>query len=169
MSWNFFFCSSSFFSAFPALFLTKFLLITNFLGRSLKNKLDTLQQNQFHLISNWTSFDLFTFIQLLPPKLSTCLDIAFPTSVFAFAFFFFFWRAFLTFCSCDGFPMGPVHCSRDPQTSFFNTTFIKNGSHSTIHTLKNYFATVFSVFSKINGIQMNPKYLKFKIPWYRNS
>ena len=51
------------------------------------------------------------------------------------------------------FLVGLVHCSRDPQTSFFNKTFIKNGSHSTIYTFKNYFATVFLVFSKISGIQ----------------
>ena len=31
----------------------------------------------------------------------------------------------------------------DPQISFFINFFIKNGSHSTIHTFKNYFATVF--------------------------
>ena len=30
---------------------------------------------------------------------------------------------------------------------FFNKTFIKNGFHDTIHTFKNYFTTVFSVFS----------------------
>ena len=30
---------------------------------------------------------------------------------------------------------------------FFNKTFIKNGSHGTIHTFKNYFATLFSIFS----------------------
>ena len=40
-----------------------------------------------------------------------------------------------------------VHCSRVPQTPLFINFFIKNGSHSTIHTFKNYFATVFSVFS----------------------
>ena len=45
-----------------------------------------------------------------------------------------------------GFSSGPVHCSWDLQTSFFNKTFIKNGFHGTIHTFKNYFATVFSVF-----------------------
>ena len=55
--------------------------------------------------------------------------------------FFFFWKCV------------PVHYSRDPQTSFFNKTFIKNGSHDTIHTFKNYFVTVFSVFNKISGIQ----------------
>ena len=45
------------------------------------------------------------------------------------------------------FVSSPVHCSRDPQTSFFNKTFIKNGSHGTIHPFKNYFVTVFSIFS----------------------
>ena len=35
----------------------------------------------------------------------------------------------------------------NPQISFFINFFIKNGSHNTIHTFKNYFATVFSVFS----------------------
>ena len=35
----------------------------------------------------------------------------------------------------------------DPQISFFINFFIKNGSHSIIYIFKNYFATVFSVFS----------------------
>ena len=35
----------------------------------------------------------------------------------------------------------------------FQQLFIKNGSHGTIHTFKIYFATVFSLFSKINCIQ----------------
>ena len=43
--------------------------------------------------------------------------------------------------------VGPVHCLWDPQTSFFNKTFIKNGPHSTIHTFKNYFVTMFLVFN----------------------
>ena len=43
-----------------------------------------------------------------------------------------------------------------PINIFFNKIFIKNGSHSTIHTFKKYFATVFSIFSKINGIQTHP-------------
>ena len=34
-----------------------------------------------------------------------------------------------------------------PQTPLFINFFTKNGSHNTIHTFKNYFATVFSVFS----------------------
>ena len=68
--------------------------------------------------------------------------------------------------------MGPVHYLRDSQISFFNNFFhykwvtyarksqisffsnffITNESHNTIHTFKNYFATVFLVFSKISGI-----------------
>ena len=35
----------------------------------------------------------------------------------------------------------------DPQISFFIKFFIKNGSYDTIHTFKNYFATVFLVFN----------------------
>ena len=50
--------------------------------------------------------------------------------------------------------MGPVHYSQDLQTSFFSNFLIKNGSHDIIHTFKNYFATVFSVF---NCIQTDPE------------
>ena len=48
----------------------------------------------------------------------------------------------------------------DPQISLFSNFFIKSGSHGTIHTFKNYFATVFSVFNfnKISSIQTNLKY-----------
>ena len=35
----------------------------------------------------------------------------------------------------------------DPQIPLFNNFFIKNGSHGTIYTFKNYFATVISVIS----------------------
>ena len=45
------------------------------------------------------------------------------------------------------FLMGLVHSSRDPQTYFFNKTFIKNRSHDTIHIFKNYFIIVFLVFN----------------------
>ena len=34
----------------------------------------------------------------------------------------------------------------NPQISLFSNFFIKNGSHGTIYTLKNYFATVFFSF-----------------------
>ena len=80
-----------------------------------------------------------------------------PTSAFQrfpFSFSFFFenvhWRFF-------AFLVGPVHCSWDPQTSFFNKTFIKNGSNDTIHIFKNYFTTVFSIFKKKSSIQTHIK------------
>ena len=56
---------------------------------------------------------------------------------------------------------GSVHCSRDPQTSLFSNFFIKNGFHDIIHTFKNYFVTVFLVFSKIICIQTDPLSLYF--------
>ena len=36
----------------------------------------------------------------------------------------------------------------DPQIPLFNNSFIKNGSYGTIHTFKNYFATMFLVLVK---------------------
>ena len=49
----------------------------------------------------------------------------------------------------------------NPQISLFSNFFIKNGFYSTIHTFKNYFDTVFSVFSfsKISFIQMNYRFI----------
>ena len=58
--------------------------------------------------------------------------------------------------------MGPIHYAQDPQTSFFTQTFIKNGSHDTIHTFKNYFTTVLLVFS----FQQNKRYLN--TPFYNS-
>ena len=52
--------------------------------------------------------------------------------------------------------VGFVYCLQDPQISLFSNFFIKNGSHDTIHTFKNYFITVFSVLKIISLIQMNP-------------
>ena len=49
--------------------------------------------------------------------------------------------------------VGLVYCSRDPQISLFSNFFIKNESHDTIHTFKNYFVTVFSVSASISSIQ----------------
>ena len=39
-----------------------------------------------------------------------------------------------------------------PTSTLLKKNF-KIGSYSTIHIFKNYFATIFSIFSKINGIQ----------------
>ena len=66
-----------------------------------------------------------------------------------------------------------VYCSRSYKLHFLATFFIKNGSHNTIYTFKNYFATVFSVsvfsFSKN---KLNPKtpgervFLHFAEKWW---
>ena len=52
--------------------------------------------------------------------------------------------------------VGLVHYSRDPQV-LYSEKNIKNGSHDTVHTFKNYFTIVFPVFSKISDIQTDPK------------
>ena len=57
--------------------------------------------------------------------------------------------------------VGPVYCLRNLQTLLFSNFFIKNGSHNTIYTFKNYFTIVFSVF---NCIQIDPQELYYKYP-----
>ena len=51
-------------------------------------------------------------------------------------------------CSCTQITLCRRHCAlfTEPTPTLFRKN-IKNGSHSTIYTFKNYFATVFSVFS----------------------
>ena len=58
--------------------------------------------------------------------------------------FFFFLAACFDFSAMNN---APVYCLRVLQTSLFNNFFIKNRSHDTIHTFKNYFAPVFSIFN----------------------
>ena len=60
-----------------------------------------------------------------------------------FFFFLFFESKYLTFS------MNSAWCAlfTDPQILLFSNFFIKNRSHDTIHTFKNYFATVFFSFS----------------------
>ena len=59
-----------------------------------------------------------------------------------FLFFFFFQPAIVDFVNCE-----QCICIlfTVPQITLFSNFFIKNGSHNTIYTFKNYFATVFSV------------------------
>ena len=81
---------------------------------------------------------------------------------FDFFFFFFFLRmctvgpvqeANIIFC----FSSGSHALFMRPTSTLFRKKNFKTGSHDTIHTFKNYFVTVFSVFSKISGIQTHPK------------
>ena len=76
----------------------------------------------------------------------------------------------LAFSSCSSFyarvSMGGrqnalfMHCLRTihkTHNHFIQEKNIKNESHDTIYTFKNYFAIVFSVFNNISCIQTNPK------------
>ena len=70
------------------------------------------------------------------------LDCAFARLAFVFPSFFL--AVIFDFSTT---PVGPVYCLWAPQTLLFSNFFIKNESHGTIYTFKNYFATVFSIFS----------------------
>ena len=77
-------------------------------------------------------------------KISTPLDTESAFSVYVSPFFFFLRKTdYVLFTGLT--------------STLFTNFFIKNGSHDTIHTFKNYFTIVFSIFS---GIQMDYK-LKF--------
>ena len=67
-------------------------------------------------------------------------------------YFLFILRRDVGLCSSS------VSCalSTGPTSTLFKKKNFKTRFHSTIHTFKNYFTTVFSVFSKISGIQIDP-------------
>ena len=43
-----------------------------------------------------------------------------------------------------------------PTSTLLKKKNFKTRSHNTIHIFKNYFATIFLIFSKINSIQIHP-------------
>ena len=78
--------------------------------------------------------------------MTVCFELK-PTSTFfstfsSFFFSFFFQPAIVDFVNCE-----QCICVlfTIPQITLFSNFFIKNGSHNTIYTFKNYFVTVFSV------------------------
>ena len=77
-------------------------------------------------------------------QVSASLDSTYQCCVCVSSVFFSFQPQWLTRSFVNS---ALVHCSWIPQTPFFINFFIKNRSHGTIHTFKNYFATVFSVLS----------------------
>ena len=78
-------------------------------------------------------------------KLSICLDWAYFLRVCGF--FFFLMHAFQPETKCNVHALF-IHCSWDPQPLYSEKKKkIKNESHDIIHIFKNYFITVFSVFS----------------------
>ena len=85
-------------------------------------------------------------------ELRVCVSMFFLS---AFSFFFLFFQAvivdqvFREQCFCALFT--------EPQITLFSNFFIKNGSHSTIYTFKNYFTTEFSVsFFNFSKNKLNP-------------
>ena len=112
------------------------------------------------IINSWARFQKWTILLLsrgdnLPSRvadlelhsaLSLRLDSAEKhASVFHLLFFFFLEKSVSRV----------VHYLRDSQIIFSSKIFIKNWSHNTIHIFKNYFTTVFLVFS----FQKNKRYL----------
>ena len=119
-------------------------------------------------------------------QVNECLDRTYSASGFSISRFLFFLFSFCTrlgdnfycygYCLCTVYEqqphnltfqpffsisVGPVHCSRDSQTSFFSNFFIKNESHDTIYTFKIILLQCFQFsilsFSKINHIQTDLK------------
>ena len=91
----------------------------------------------------------------------------FSSPRFPLLFFFFFQPAIVDFVNCERciYILFTV-----PQITLFSNFFIKNGSHNTIYTFKNYFATMFSVsvfsFSK-NKLNPNTPFVsrtRYAIP-----
>ena len=79
-----------------------------------------------------------------------------PTSaclLYVFLFFFFFQPTIVDFVNYKQYIYVLFTI---PQIILFSNIFIKNGSHNTIYTFENYFATVFSVSTKISSIQTHP-------------
>ena len=78
--------------------------------------------------------------------LSACLDwteSCVCVCSFTFHFYLFiFLTATFDFSTVNS---ARVHCLQVSQITFFSNFFIKNGSHSIIYTLTNYFTIVFSV------------------------
>ena len=90
-----------------------------------------------------------------------CIHV--PASASTFCFFFFLERGVsMALCHTNRFRVLFIR----PTNIFFSNFFIKNGSHITIHTFKNYFVTVFSVFSKISGIQTDSNSCYFLVAHY---
>ena len=113
-------------------------------------------------------YSVTVWIQII--SASTFFELRFSL----FFFFFFGSAAIVDFVNCE-------QCIRAlftvPQITLFSHFFIKNRSHSTIYTFKNYFATVFSVsvfsFSK-NKLNPNTPYVVIscfcfnELPWIIN-
>ena len=119
---------------------------------------DADAQSKPHLYMVWIIIDLgYVWVQRL------CLRLDFFVLFFLFLFSrvlgqnLLLWLLFMPcawtvaakFDLSNNFQPISAHLTlfTDPQISLFSNFFIKNGSHDTIHTFKNYFATVFFSFN----------------------
>ena len=126
-------------------------------------------QSHFQVSTKWESF-FFRFLyaseQLFKWVFGSLFAfVRFAFSPSAFFFLFFFSMFIISTIHARYYAMREtklLHCSWNPQPLYSEKKNIKNRSHRTIHTFKNYFATVFSVFSKISCIQTDSK-----ITWTR--
>ena len=78
-------------------------------------------------------------------RFSTSLDCPYRRASCVWPYFYFILFFFVrkAFCGCSGFSSGSYVLFTGLTYFFFNKTFIKNGSHCTIYTFKNYFVIVF--------------------------
>ena len=102
-------------------------------------------------------FNKLSLLQIFQHLVSVWIRICGSMFAFLSFFFFFFPAVCFDFLAVNSVP---VHYLRVSQTSLFSNSFIKNGFHSIIHMFKNYFTTVFLVFSfsKISYIQTDFSY-----------
>ena len=104
-----------------------------------------------HVSRNKTHFSFeLPIVHLVPIWLLMKRPPSTPASAFLF-FFFFFLRehVYVALCFFSGY--GALFTGFT--IFFFDKTFIKNRSHDTIHTFKNYFVTIFSVFNFQQNMQ----------------
>ena len=98
------------------------------------------------------SIGIFQTVGLQIVSCNCCLGTAEMQCVCVSVVFFFFFFTLRGTFQC--FLMNSVYYLWNPQTFFFNKIFIKNRSYGTIHTFKNYFTIMFSVFN----FQQNKRY-----------
>ena len=111
-----------------------------------------------YVVENWLKSQTFR-LKKKRGEMQTCVwEARFALlSTFTFLLFFLFFSSrkvwlFNQFSAT----YGSRTLFTNPQISFFNNFFIKNGSHGTIYTFKNYFVTVFFNFSVFSCIQTDP-------------
>ena len=111
------------------------------------------------------SHEIYVFIYIGGVWIQIILRLCFAFSASFFSFFF------TRFALGDNYHCSRIvealfmYCSQDPHSLYSKKIKIKNGFHNIIHIFKNYFATIFSVFSKISYIQIDPLLIYWLMIW----